>query len=159
MGFFSNRSTDRDLIDHVTADKVEGLFSTFSPDGGTYLAPTLQAAIDLFIPKSSGILGFGAKKQNPARPVFIAVFTDGAAGDADAIVNVIVDATKRITDRAHLGILFVQVGDDPQATRFLDKLNNDLGKSGAEHDIVAVVRLEDLEDDTPDQTIFRAFSE
>jgi hypothetical protein len=188
VGFFSDSSSDRKLIDHVLADQVEPLFKKYGPYGSTYLASTLQAAIDLFVPekvleepiykkveeRSGGFLGIGGTvtkvtkqvgvkktivKQNPVRPVFIAIFTDGAAGDGDAIVNVIVNATKRITDRSQLGILFVQVGNDSNATAFLDKLNNDLGDSGAEHDIVAVVKLEDLEDDSPDQTIFRAFSE
>jgi hypothetical protein len=184
MGFFSGGQ----LIDHVTADKVEGIFKRYRPEGGTYLAPILREAIDLFVPekateepiyreveeRTGGFLGFGGTvkkvtkqvgvkktvvKQGPARPVFIAVFTDGAAGDGDEIVKVIVNATKRITDRKHLGILFVQVGNDSSAEAFLERLNSQLGPSGAEHDIVAVVKLDDLEDDTPDQTIFRAFSE
>jgi hypothetical protein len=56
-------------------------------------------------------------------------------------------------------VLFVQVGSDANATRFLDEVNSHLGDEGGEHDIVAVVKLEDLEDDTPDQTIERAFTE
>jgi hypothetical protein len=70
-----------------------------------------------------------------------------------------VNATKRITDRKHLGILFIQVGHDPNADRFLQQLNSELGPAGAEHDIVAVVQLDDLEDETPDQMIKRAFTE
>ncbi|HEY9777836.1 MAG TPA: hypothetical protein V6C81_29010 [Planktothrix sp.] len=98
-------------------------------------------------------------KHDPERPVFIAVFTDGAAGDQSQVVRTLVDATKRISDRKFLGILFVQVGNDANAAAFLAQVNNDLGDSGGEHDIVAVVKLEDLEDDTPDQTIERAFTE
>jgi len=103
--------------------------------------------------------GVQVVKHDPERPVFIAVFTDGAAGDPDSVVRTLVDATKRISDRKFLGILFVQVGNDQNAAEFLERVNSQLGDSGGEHDIVAVVKLEDLEDDTADQTIERAFTE
>lgn len=155
------------IEDGVTAENVKNVFGTRRPNNGTYLAEPLKAIIDKFLPttyetkKTGGMFSKSVsvpKKVKPAKPVFICIFTDGAASDEAEVIKVIVDATKRIEDRSHLGILFVQVANDPNATAFLDRLNNNLGPNGAEHDIVAVTKLEDLEDYTTDETIALAFT-
>jgi hypothetical protein len=185
VAFFNDSFT---VTDHVTEDQIAPLFTKHSPGSSTILAPVLAKVIDMFVPAAyedtpvyedvtvtkGGFLGIGGTKtterklvrtdrkpvkKDPERPVFIAIFTDGAAGDRSEVTKVIVDATQRITDRKHLGILFIQVGHDPNADRFLQQLNSELEPAGAEHDIVAVVQLDDLEDDTPDQMIKRAFTE
>jgi Mg-chelatase subunit ChlD len=109
-----------DPHDGVTPDSFKDIFANYSPRGGTPLAEALQAAL--------GLAGKSDKKD------FIIVFTDGVPDDEAAAAQVIIDqANKQETDDA-LTILFIQVGDDPHATAYLQKLDDNL--TGAKFDIV-----------------------
>lgn len=170
-------SADFEIEDGVTPDRVEQIFSQYSPGGGTYLAPPLQAVIDHFLPAkpqtASERKGFFSKlfggsteseslkyvRMSPKKQVFIAIYTDGAASDENKVIEVIIDATKRINSRRDLGILFIQVGNDPAATQFLQHLNSGLEGSVADFDIVAVTNLEDLEELSTEETIKMAFTD
>lgn len=154
--------------DGVTGDTVGTIFKKHSPDGGTDLGPPLRAVIDKFVPaKKTGILGgigklFGGSTTESATPkgksVCVVVVTDGAANDKEAVVQTIVDATKRINSRSELGILFIQVGNDPAAESFLKQIDSELGPAGAAHDIVARCKLEDVEDKSTVELLSLAFT-
>jgi uncharacterized protein YegL len=140
------------LYDGVTSKKVEEIFQEFRAMGSTNTKEAVEQLINLF-------LGKRATAGAAAKPAFIMVFTDGKPDDPVGLAQVIVDATKRIKDRTELGILFVQVGEDPEAADYLAKLNNDLGTAGAKHDIVAVCKLIDLEDLSLQEVIEMAFND
>lgn len=156
--------------DGVTGDTVGSIFKKHSPEGGTDLGPPLRAVVDKFVPAKSvgsSLLGgigklFGGNKTEavtPAKkPVCIVVVTDGAANDKDAVVQTIVEATKRISNRSELGILFVQVGNDPAAEAFLKQVDNELAGAGAQHDIVARCKLEDVEDKSTVELLTLAYT-
>jgi len=56
-----------------------------------------------------------------------------------------VAATKKMTNEKELGILFLQVGQDPTATQYLQKLDDDLvAKAGAKWDIVDTKTYEQI---------------
>lgn len=113
----------------VTADKVKDVFATRSPRGSTPLAEALTAALAL--------AGKSDKKD------FIIVFTDGVPDDRAAAAKVLVEAShKQATDDA-LTILFVQVGDDAQASSYLKSLDDSL--TGAKFDIVDAKTLAEAE--------------
>lgn len=152
-------NTSFEVVDGVTGDTVGQVFKNHSPNSGTDLGPPLRAVISKFIPEK-GILGglFGGSKSSPKKPVAIVVATDGAANDKEAVIETIVNATKRINDRKDLGILFVQVGSDPAASRFLEEIDNELKPRGAAHDIVARCKLEDVEDKTTAELLALAFT-
>lgn len=106
--------------DGVTADDIGTLFRDNSPRGGTPLAEALTAALDL--------AGKSPKKD------LIVVFTDGVPDDKAAAATVIRNAAnKQETDDA-LTFLFIQVGDNAEATAYLKSLDDDL--KGAKFDIV-----------------------
>ena len=170
-----------EVIDGVTPDSVAKVYAKHSPGGGTYLAAPLKAIVDKFLPaqtaaapaapaKSGGMFGglFGGKSAAPAatgyvrtspkKAVFIGILTDGAASDEAEVIKVIADATKRINSRKDFGILFIQVGNDPAATKFLDRVDNGLAGGVADFDVVAVTKLEDLEDMSCEQIISLAFT-
>lgn len=107
-------------FDGVNSDKAREAFATISPRGGTPLDEALQAALAL--------AGKSDKKD------FIIVFTDGVPDSKAAAAKVIVDASLRQETDDALTILFVQVGDDPNATAYLKSLDDDL--KGAKFDIV-----------------------
>jgi hypothetical protein len=74
------------------------------------------------------------------------VVTDGEPDDTQAVKKVIVDATHKLEKDLELGISFIQIGSDPEATRFLEELDNDLERAGAKHDICDTLTFDDLED-------------
>lgn len=116
-------------FDGVTVDKVSEIFKNRSPRGGTPLAEALQEALKL--------AGKSDKKD------FIVVFTDGVPDDKHAAARVIREASnKQETDDA-LTILFVQVGYDADATRYLKKLDDDL--TGCKFDIVDAKTIDEAE--------------
>ncbi len=104
----------------VTADTVKDVFAQYQPRGGTPLAEALTEALKL--------AGKSDKKD------FIVVFTDGEPDDKAAAAKVIIDAANRQETDDALTILFVQVGDDAGATKYLRSLDDDL--TGAKFDIV-----------------------
>lgn len=110
------------IVSHtgVTADTVKDVFAQYQPRGGTPLAEALTEALKL--------AGKSDKKD------FIVVFTDGEPDDKAAAAKVIIDAANRQETDDALTILFVQVGDDAGATKYLRSLDDDL--TGAKFDIV-----------------------
>lgn len=116
-------------FDGVTVDKVSEIFKGRAPRGSTPLAEALQEALKL--------AGKSDKKD------FIIVFTDGVPDDKDAAARVIREASnKQETDDA-LTILFVQVGYDADATRYLKALDDDL--KGCKFDIVDAKTIDEAE--------------
>ena len=107
-------------FDNVTADKAREVFATHSPRGSTPLAEALDAAFAL--------AGKSDKKD------FIVVFTDGVPDDRDAAAKRIIQQANSQANDDDCTVLFVQVGDDAAATRFLQSLDDEL--AGAKFDIV-----------------------
>jgi Mg-chelatase subunit ChlD len=108
---------------------VKDIFSSMAPRGGTPLAEALEAAFKL--------AGKSEKKD------FIIVFTDGVPDDKKAAAEAIKrQANRQETDDA-CTVLFVQVGDDRQATAYLKSLDDDL--KGAKFDIVDAKTIEEAE--------------
>lgn len=107
-------------FDNVTADKAREVFATHRPRGSTPLAEALDAAFAL--------AGTSDKKD------FIVVFTDGVPDDRDAAAKRIIQQANSQANDDDCTVLFVQVGDDAAATRFLQSLDDDL--AGAKFDIV-----------------------
>lgn len=107
-------------------------WSKNSPGGGTDTAGALKWALNRAISRR------GEKNQ------LIVCLTDGEPNDRQAVADVIVNATKQIERDEQLGILFVQVGNDPKAKQFLDTLDNDLKRYGAKFDIVNVKNIDEI---------------
>lgn len=158
-----------EVIDGVTPETVAAIYKKHSPGSGTMLAAPLKAIIDKFLPakvtgtKGGGMFSRGSAKNeyariSPKKAVFIGILTDGAAGDKDEVIKVIADATRRINSRKDFGILFIQVGNDPEATKFLNEVDNGLAGGVADFDVVAVTKLEDLEDMSCEEIINKAFT-
>ena len=139
------------LYDGVTSAKVDDVFNENRPMGGTSTDVALKMVADKFLAKRE------ADKED--RPIFVGIFTDGQPDNKLKLAEAIVDITKKIKDRREFGILFIQVGNDADATKFLHTLNNDLESAGAAHDIVAVCQLDDLEDLTTEEIVTMAFTE
>ena len=134
MVFFGGSTVE--AHDGVTADKLRELFATKSPRGGTPTTEALQAALKL--------AGKSDKKD------FIIVLTDGEPNDRESAIKVICDQAKGQAKDEDLTILFVQVGDDASATRFLEMLDDGLqDRYNLPHDIVDVKTVDQV-DQFPD---------
>ncbi len=61
-------------------------------------------------------------------------------------MEVIVTATRQMERDEELAISMIQVGSDPQATKFLKALDDQLQGVGAKFDICDAITLDDMED-------------
>lgn len=118
-----------DKHDGVTADKLAGIFATRQPRGSTPLAEALSTGLQL--------AGKSAKKD------FLMVFTDGTPDDPVRVAEVIRNQANSQKTDDECTILFVQVGKDAEATRYLKQLDDNL--TGAKFDIVDAKTIEEAE--------------
>ncbi|QSJ14575.1 VWA domain-containing protein [Nostoc sp. UHCC 0702] len=125
--------------DDVTSAKVAQIFLENDPAGTTNLAAVLQDALNNYFQRKAA----GKTKPNGET---ILVITDGEPDDRKAVFEVIIQATRQMDRDEELGISIIQVGSDPQATKFLKALDDQLQGVGAKFDICDTVTLDDLED-------------
>lgn len=123
----------------VTTAKVAQVFLENDPAGTTNLAGVLQDALNNYFQRKAS----GQTKPNGET---ILVITDGEPDDRKAVFEVIIHATRQMDRDEELGISMIQVGSDPQATKFLKALDDQLQGVGAKFDICDTVTLDDLED-------------
>lgn len=123
---------------NTTPDKVKDVFKENWPQGGTELAPALQACFDDYIANKRK----GIQKKNG---IMIVVVTDGQPNNEDAVAKTIVGFTKFIDHDDEAGISFLQVGKDAHAASYLKRLDDHLEAEGAKFDIVNSKTMEDLE--------------
>lgn len=115
--------------DGVTTSRIKEIFAENRPSGSTPLDGALQAALSLI--KTSG------------KKAFIVVFTDGVPDDRAAAAKVIIRASHQIEKVEDLTFLFVQVGREATAGRYLASLDDDL--TTAKFDIVNAQTIEEAE--------------
>lgn len=123
----------------VTAAKVEQVFLENDPSGTTNLASVLQDATEnYFRRKSAG--------QTKPEGETILVITDGEPDDRRAVMEVIINATRKMERDEELAISIVQVGSDAQATKFLKALDDQLQGVGAKFDICDTMTMDEMGD-------------
>jgi len=125
--------------DNVTSDKVTQIYQENEPMGRTDLAAVLQDALNNYFQRKTA----GKTKPNGET---ILVITDGEPDDRKAVFEIIISATRQMEKDEELGISMIQVGSDPQATKFLKALDDQLQSVGAKFDICDTITLDDLED-------------
>ena len=125
--------------ENVTAAKVAQIFQENDPSGTTNLGSVLQDALNNYFQRKTA----GTTKLNGET---ILVITDGEPDDRKAVFEIIIRATQQMEKDEELGISMIQVGSDPQATKFLKALDDQLEGVGAKFDICDTITLDDLED-------------
>ncbi|MBD2566348.1 vWA domain-containing protein [Anabaena lutea] len=125
--------------ENVTSSKVAQIFQENDPAGTTNLASVLQDALNNYFQRKAS----GQTKPNGET---ILVITDGEPDDRKAVFEVIIQATRQMDRDEELAISIIQVGTDPQATKFLKALDDQLQGVGAKFDICDTITLDDLED-------------
>ncbi len=138
--------------DNVTAAKVEQIFRENDPAGTTNLASVLQDAINNYFERKAA----GKTKPNGET---ILVVTDGEPDDRRAVFEVILNATRQMERDEELAISFIQVGKDPQATKFLKALDDQMQNIGAKFDICDTITIEDMEDMSLSEVLLNAITD
>lgn len=138
--------------DNVTSAQVSTIFQENDPSGRTDLAAVLTDALNNFFQRKSA-------GQVPANGELILVVTDGEPDDRKAVMQVILDATKKLDRDEELAISFIQVGMDDAATKFLKILDDDLGRAGAKFDIVDTITMNEMEDLTLKEVLLSAIND
>jgi hypothetical protein len=100
------------VYDGVNAEKIKEVFEENSPGGSTPLAEAMAQGFKLF--------------KNPAKRKFMLVFTDGVPNSRDAVEQLIIKQANSQATEDECTILFVQVGEDASATKFLAELDDGL---------------------------------
>jgi uncharacterized protein with von Willebrand factor type A (vWA) domain len=125
--------------ENVTSAKVAQIFLENDPAGTTNLAGVLQNATNNYFQRKAA----GQTKPNGET---ILVITDGEPDDRKAVFEVIISASRQMERDEELGISLIQVGSDPQATKFLKALDDQMESVGAKFDICDTITLDDMED-------------
>lgn len=137
--------------DNVNASKVGQIFQENEPVGGTNLTAVLQDAINNFLQR---------KKSNQAPTgETILVITDGEPNDRRSVFEIIIQASKCLDADEELAISFIQIGNDPSATKFLQALDDQLMEVGAKFDIVDTVTFDEMEDLTLTEVLLNAIED
>jgi von Willebrand factor type A domain len=125
--------------DDVTSSKVAQIFMENDPAGTTNLAGVLLDATNNYFQRKT------AGKTKPEGETIVVV-TDGEPDDRKAVFEVIIGASRQMERDEELAISLIQVGSDPQATKFLKALDDQLTGVGAKFDICDTVTLDEMED-------------
>lgn len=138
--------------DNVTSGKVSQIFMENEPMGTTNLASVLQDALENYFRRKSA-------HETKAGGETILVITDGEPDDLKAVMAIIVGATRRMDRNGELAISFIQIGDDLQATRFLQALDDQMQNVGAKFDICDAVTIDDMKDRTIAEVLLKAITD
>ena len=138
--------------ENVTASKVTQIFQENDPSGTTDLASVLKHATDDYFQRKNA-------KQTKPNGETILVVTDGEPDDRKAVMKVIIEASRRMDRDEELGISFIQVGTDQQATRFLKILDDELQGAGAKFDICDTITMDDMEDLSLSEVLLNAIND
>lgn len=138
--------------DDVTSAKVEQIFQENDPAGTTNLAAVLHDATNSYFQRKA------AGQTKPAGETIL-VITDGEPDDRKAVMEVIVNTSRKMDRDEELAISFVQVGADPQATKFLKAMDDQLEGVGAKFDICDVISLDDMEDMSLSEVLLNAIND
>lgn len=135
---YSFATTFKKYEDIRSEAQVKEIFIKHPSGGGTRLDLVLKDALDHYFDNKNEIL----KKKTGET---ILVVTDGEADFKERVVELIVDATRRISRDEELAISFIQIGSDSKATTFLKQLDDELESTRqAIFDIVDVKTYDDF---------------
>lgn len=131
-----------EVFEGVTADKVASIFAGRSPRGSTPLAEAIQK-ID-------------ALNSDGKKAVAI-IFTDGEPDDRPAAEAAILAAAGKLENDEDFTILFVQIGNDAGAAKFLAHLDD--GLTSAKFDIVDTISAAEADQMEPLDLINKAIND
>jgi len=118
-----------DTMEGCTAEKVEQIYASTHPVGGTDLVDPLATRLNAAYQKAA------ANKHT----LLIAVITDGLPNvprDPTVVNRALIDFTQRLSDPKQAIVTFLQIGDTFDGRDFCIDLDDNLINEGAKYDIV-----------------------
>jgi Mg-chelatase subunit ChlD len=132
-------SSNAVVRDGVKPQAVRDVFAEYKPGGNTMLGVALDEALK--------------KARSSSKEVVVLVYTDGESSDPSRVIDVLNHAGKEL-GRPRIGFSFIQVGNDPDAQRFLDRLDNEM-----KVDVCATFSAEDADGLSVEQLVNAARTE
>ena len=120
-------SSAYDVYENVTLSQVPYIFARNHIFIGTKIVPPLEDQIERY---------FQRRDAGAAKPLIIAIITDGIPQDDQSLVDLIIATTQRMRTPDEISITMLQVGSEEDGQRLLRKLDNRLVRKGAKFDIV-----------------------
>jgi hypothetical protein len=133
-------STKFKRYDQVTASRVDQIFLENEPIGRTEMADVLNDAFQSYFQRKAS----GQAKPNGEKFLIV---TDGQPDNRDLVMAAIIQASQEMDRDKELAVTFIQIGSDPDATKFLKLLDDDLTKADAKFDIVDTVNIQEIEEE------------
>lgn len=123
LGLFNDRFQMRD---GVTLYDLRQVFDNIRPAGAKDISTALQTTMnDYFYHRKPG-----------AKPLMIAVITDGLQNTGAPLQDVLIEASKRMNRPGEVVITFLQVGESIRAEELFDDLDRHLVAKGARYRMV-----------------------
>jgi hypothetical protein len=119
-------STNYRDIGAIHAQDLQRVFYNNYPHGGTELRAPLNHLVERF--------AFG-RRAGEAKPMLIAVITDGEPSDFDDVEELLVAISKTIPENM-VKIVFLKVGEAVRGGEFIHELDTNLVARGAAYDVV-----------------------
>lgn len=141
------------VYENVLPDVVNNIFAENTPMGGTDLAGVLAEVFSRHAAQKKS----GSLKENGS---LILVATDGQPNDKEAAKKNITNFSKTLDKDEECGILFIQVGKDGDAAKFLAELDDELvAKYGAKFDIVDTKSFDQVENMSFEEVLLGAIND
>lgn len=131
-------SSAYEVFQNVTLQKVPDLFRINRPSGGTNLAPALGSQIGAYFKRR-------AEFRGNVKPLVIGIVTDGCPNNRQAVKQAIIEATHLMRHPLEITVVFFLIGAmDYQGERYVESLESNLTRSGAQFSIVRSIRFDEL---------------
>ncbi len=111
------------VYEHVDAPGVNMIFNETAPNGPTCAAAPIKDQLNRYFAQRNSA-------GDPAKPLVMAIITDGCPNDASSLRTTIADALRKVDTPNEVSITLLQVGHDLRAAKLLTVLNNLCGTAG-----------------------------
>lgn len=143
-------SSSYEVHDRVKATFVDAIYSSIYPVGSTNTAAALKSRLDAY---------FERRKAGKSRRTAFIVITDGEPDSATELIDVIVEAARKVESKGEICISFVQIGQDKVATESLRVLDDELSSAHGVVDIVDTNTLSEVEKMGFDSFLTKSFQD
>ena len=133
-----------------TPDEIQKYFDTAKPLGSTPMGEAINVIQDDIIQRLTGL---------EAAHQLVVIITDGEPDKQSEVVNSIIEISKHITHDSQIAILFIQVGSDETARKYLETLDDGIAKYTNGFDIVDTMHFTDAAKLTARELILHAFND
>lgn len=123
-------SANFDLYRQVTMSQLPEVFNRNGIWIGTHLGPPMEQVFSEY---------FQRRANGSAKPLIVAIVTDGKPKDMKYLCDVITNTTQQMHSAGEIRLVFLQVGTDEESYKKLNLLDNGLLRAGAKYDIVSIM--------------------